>query len=1422
MTTISTSSLFETLYGEDAVIPPAHSTTFAYALGDRVRFRGYVAQANDVIPLGTAFVWGETGATWSYVSTSHFYGPFTTGVAVAIGETMADSATGDIYEAVIGQVTTLGNHPVTGILRNQWKRVIPPFGPMKSKMVGSDGVFAGQEGDVPAPTINDQYNILRGDGKWVDPASEIPIKNVVIVGSTMSAALVDSVADRTAFETLLTSTLGHSVSVYDCAVSGLNTNALMAQMDTLLGLIPNDIDNKTTVAVIHVGAEDVIANKPYTSAQDATIIASLISNTNTIISKVEARGWRVMLSDIAFANYGGGVITSEASGALPYTQKVQQAILDNRRNRYRHPDGRSWMDFYYAVKNNYATWLDVDNISLTAAGKSGIRSYIANILACAQDGVFPIQNPSPQALSAASTSVTPSEILVKLGASSGSVAEKAAARAAIGADAYLRAYDSTQSYVLGDKAVFNNLVVTANGPIPAGTTFAWGGIGATWSPIVPPGSMMVWQGVYEPTSTYNYMEVVAPSANSPFLYVSMKYNAAGSTFVDVESWCVFIPSANPTILSQRMVGATMTIAGYAGLVPKPPAGSQDKYLSGEGVWKDIPTPNTAVSLAHFNPTITYDANIAVIAPNGLIAISNEIIPAGTPFKWSAGAERPLGWRLYMGGTYTFRGLYNSSAAYNAKDVVMTSDNNGIAYVARQPNTNAAITDRTNWYPWSQTIDEDVLRTLIEGNDFTGATATLDGSYGRVPKPIAGQQNYVLFGSGQWKQIATLQGSTAITAGVAGLVPAPAAGADNRYLRNDGNWSILPTYVGATFSSAGTIGFVPASAAGDQLKFFRGDGTWADVPVFNGATGSSNSINGLVPIATIADQLKFLRGDGTWQSVGGVSAGSSAGPVLGQQTVMSSSATINAGDPVFVNADGTVRASKYTAAGTGTMASSVTALGSTGIPTANNDYYYGKVWTGRLKTGRDTYGRPFRVYRNGVNASQVSIQIGTADASGNITWGAATAFPYSYTYIYDVQPVGFNRVVIAGGDAPYDTGTGAGSLWMGSFYVGATGTISYMGYLNDTLYKPFYGIHIQDATVGTQYQETANAWFFTAIHNSTYGIQLMARTIAASTGNISNVLANNPNTAQATRPNGGKTFGPNCIRIVRLSDYGFGVIWTNGSATLYHGFYWNGSSSITASASSTTLITGARAAMDAMAYWEAGTDSRVVLVTSEAATANALCLQSLIFHVNKTTGAYINNWSNIFTIDQLPTLGLDAVNQIQLFPIITGSSTKNVIGIITRKYDESAAQVYHGTVVADHGTSVVTFKDFVNITSTITFPTGYDGWCNYDAHTWGIFINGRYTYTYHVSSGQTYSATWVLGDSIVTDTTNRLGIALASPSAGKVDVATFGGIVTAYTGMTRGTLYYVDSTTGNWTTTPSGNAYARAINSTTRLMLHNYD
>jgi hypothetical protein len=67
--------------------------------------------------------------------------------------------------------------------------------------------------------------------------------------------------------------------------------------------------------------------------------------------------------------------------------------------------------------------------------------------------------------------------------------------------------------------------------------------------------------------------------------------------------------------------------------------------------------------------------------------------------------------------------------------------------------------------------------------FTGAGSTTAGSIGLVPAPAAGQNNYVLYGSGSWAAAtgATFTGAGSLTAGTAGTVPAPAAGQQNYML-----------------------------------------------------------------------------------------------------------------------------------------------------------------------------------------------------------------------------------------------------------------------------------------------------------------------------------------------------------------------------------------------------------------------------------------------------------------------------------------------------------------------------------------------------------------------------------------------------------------------------------------------------------------
>lgn len=74
-------------------------------------------------------------------------------------------------------------------------------------------------------------------------------------------------------------------------------------------------------------------------------------------------------------------------------------------------------------------------------------------------------------------------------------------------------------------------------------------------------------------------------------------------------------------------------------------------------------------------------------------------------------------------------------------------------------------------------------------DFTGATATTDGTSGKVPKPFAGQQEKFLKADGTWGDIAfqDFKGATEYISGTSGKVPKPSAGQQNKVLKGDGTW-----------------------------------------------------------------------------------------------------------------------------------------------------------------------------------------------------------------------------------------------------------------------------------------------------------------------------------------------------------------------------------------------------------------------------------------------------------------------------------------------------------------------------------------------------------------------------------------------------------------------------------------------------------
>ena len=104
-----------------------------------------------------------------------------------------------------------------------------------------------------------------------------------------------------------------------------------------------------------------------------------------------------------------------------------------------------------------------------------------------------------------------------------------------------------------------------------------------------------------------------------------------------------------------------------------------------------------------------------------------------------------------------------------------------------------------------TLDFDENGKLVVKNSgggtpttMSGATTDSDGVGGLVPKPLAGDQNKVLLGSGRWDNMPIMQGATQGANGVSGAVPTPTTEDRGKALFGDGNYhTIYSSAAGST-------------------------------------------------------------------------------------------------------------------------------------------------------------------------------------------------------------------------------------------------------------------------------------------------------------------------------------------------------------------------------------------------------------------------------------------------------------------------------------------------------------------------------------------------------------------------------------------------------------------------------------------------
>ena len=298
-------------------------------------------------------------------------------------------------------------------------------------------------------------------------------------------------------------------------------------------------------------------------------------------------------------------------------------------------------------------------------------------------------------------------------------------------------------------------------------------------------------------------------------------------------------------------------------------------------------------------------------------------------------------------------------------------------------------------------------------DFTGATASTDGSHGLVPKPVAGDNTKFLCGDGTFKDVpsgsASLSGLTDV-----GL-NTPTNGQVLKYNGTTQKWENANESGGggsATFAGLTDVDLTNPSD-GQLIKYDAQSQKWVNInassimpSVFTGATASADGTSGLVKKPVAGDQDKYLKGDGTWgtPSGGGGANGSIINISTNEITLANKTVTVTCNGETAtatIDANGKAQIVGFTAIGTATITATDgndTATTQLNIPFFGNYDVTLAFWSATLSITTDTvdlYGQTVTIK----NSNNVTVGTTTFDNTGAATYLVNKADTYSLSATY---------------------------------------------------------------------------------------------------------------------------------------------------------------------------------------------------------------------------------------------------------------------------------------------------------------------------------------------------------------------------------------------------------------------------------------
>lgn len=295
-----------------------------------------------------------------------------------------------------------------------------------------------------------------------------------------------------------------------------------------------------------------------------------------------------------------------------------------------------------------------------------------------------------------------------------------------------------------------------------------------------------------------------------------------------------------------MVGATATAAGQKGVVPVPPAGSQNKFLAGDATYKSLPV---------FMPSTS-------TMPGGTAGIITPP-PIGSENYYFAGDGT---WKPIQSSQ---SGLVSLNGVSNPGGDIQLTPKNGLTVSANPAAKSIEVglptaSGNNQVLVWNAASQSYVPSTILY-QVFSPSTLTASGSIGLVPAPPAGENNRFLSSDGAWKTVSS---------GISSIEQVSNAGGDVDFVGNNGiivagdnttkkvNFSLpagtqqnqtllwnpttqayvpgnYPNYTGASLTLPGQAGLVPAPPAGTPNRYPGADGTWKTENTIPGQTGGTN-------------------------------------------------------------------------------------------------------------------------------------------------------------------------------------------------------------------------------------------------------------------------------------------------------------------------------------------------------------------------------------------------------------------------------------------------------------------------------------------------------------------------------------------------------------------------------------------------------